>query len=59
MQTVPLPSAQEVMGSQDAGLAEFVYVASLISRKDLSFMEEMINVRNGMKSHSLGLGTFL
>lgn len=26
VQTVLLPSAQEVMGSQDSGLAEFVFV---------------------------------
>lgn len=39
------------MGSQDSGLAEFIYVASLTSRKDFSFMEEMINMRNGMKRH--------
>lgn len=39
------------MGSQDAGQAEFLYVASLTSRKDFSFMKEIINMRNGTKRH--------
>lgn len=41
------------MGCQDSGLAEFLGVASLTSRKDFSFTEEMINMRNGLKRHSI------